>query len=83
MLILKIEKYLWPWERKRFSALAAYVEQSPHHYVSKIKKDVLAKMKGKYRIGEGGSHTVKAAKIGWPLFMKGQRALALKNKQYT
>lgn len=56
MLTIKIEKFLWPWEKRKFKRLTAFVKNNRHRYVSKIKEDMINILEGKYLIGEGGTH---------------------------
>lgn len=56
MLKIKIERYLWFWEKKRFDAIIKLVENSKHKYVDKIRGEVEKILEGKYHVGEGGHH---------------------------
>lgn len=56
MLIIKIEKFLGPLERRKFNQLSDFVKNSQHSYVSQIKEDVMKLLGGKYNIGESGTH---------------------------
>lgn len=56
MLVVKIERKLWFWEKKRFQKLIHFIENCGKQYVSHVSKDVGNILEGKYKVGEGGSH---------------------------
>ena len=56
MLQIKIERFLWPWEKPRFKRLVKCVQSSDHQYVCRIRDDVLKILERKYKVGEGSGH---------------------------